>query len=625
MKTVEKKSDIIFASLPPFSDFIARLLKKFGCNVFYISLSGSGQGPELEALRVDRLRKVGIVPLPLESLSHMKEILRCIIDAQNKLQKKTNQFVSPKLLNTFKNLYPKNTDIVSKLFMVVQSIISGQASLIDRVNCWADAYPARKHVLINFDVKGLLTFGLASNVTLFTIPMNPLFKSVSRTVGFFRRCLQFFKHKNDSKTDITISSADLSNTSSSRVVFVTHKGVDYGNLFQKTLFYSDEIDSELHSDNLLHFDYSNFPSPSEKTKWVCLGSERQLFQTGFPHVLFAISRGIVSVRSFSQLIGLLLLSRFYAVFKAYSKKLEVYSSLKLALIDYEILCPKSLLLAFEAKKIKTVAVQERFMAGFYKSLGSILDTYLCGSEYMAEKIKKSSSYHVKDCLSVGQYKSDNLIKAKECSPPQILRAPLAQGCKIITALGFHTHMDWHTSQADPLLNWKAHRHFLENLIQLSKDISNVFIVLRYKMIDWVSPPVFAEVVQEIMSSKNMEISMDYEKNFFSYDLCAHSDLVLAKHTSLGDECLSVGIPVLFHEYSHNTQGLVADAFDYKPTRVMCFNYEELLERTKSILSGDTVTMSEYKHLQNVVFGDLGDGRVRERIHTHINSILEENS
>lgn len=122
----------------------------------------------------------------------------------------------------------------------------------------------------------------------------------------------------------------------------------------------------------------------------------------------------------------------------------------------------------------------------------------------------------------------------------------------------------------------------------------------------------------------MTISMDYEKTYISYDLCAHSDLVIAKHTSLGDECLSVGIPVLFHEYTHNTERLVADAFDYNPSKIMCFNYQELKERVQIVLSGTPNAMTEdYEYLKNVVYGGLGDGKVRERIHAHIEEMLSE--
>jgi len=255
---------------------------------------------------------------------------------------------------------------------------------------------------------------------------------------------------------------------------------------------------------------------------------------------------------------------------------------------------------------------------------TILSSYLCSSQYAADSMKLSPLYSINHFLPVGQYRSDNLLIAKKSQPPQVLEAPIAKGRKIITALGFHTHMEWQKSQTDPLLNWKAHKNFLDNMIRLSSEIPDVFIVLRYKNVDWISLPAFAEAVQKINSCDSITISTDYNKALVSYDLCAHSDLVIAKPTSIVDECLSVGIPVLIYEYSHNTQRIIADIIDYSPSKIMCFNYQELLERAKIILSGNPNAMThEYDYLKTVVYGGLGDGGVKDRIHAHIEKILSE--
>lgn len=303
----------------------------------------------------------------------------------------------------------------------------------------------------------------------------------------------------------------------------------------------------------------------------------------------------------------------------------MYPDLKLALIDYEILCPKELLLAFESKGIKTVATQERFILAFEKMWVSFfINHYYCGSPFAAEAMKRSPLIRVDHFIPVGQYRSDNLLELKRSPPPKILKEPLAKGLKIITALGFHVRTEWQTSQVDLLLNWKAHQHFLNDMIRLATDMPDAFIILRYKMIDWMELPIFTETIQKIKSTDNLIISTEYDANLVSNDLCAHSDLVIAKHNSLADECLSVGIPVLFHEYAHNTNRIMADSFDYSPTRVMCFNYEELRQRAQIILTGSPNEMTEdFEYLRNVVYGGLGDGRVRERIRNHLEKSLAE--
>ena len=566
------------------------------------------------------------MPLPLEFLPHLDGILESYNDPDNNSQKRAGQLAPAKLLRTFEALYPNNADVVNKLRAAVQSMNAVQVATVGRMNCWARAHPDRRHWLIYPGGGGLLAYDLASNVRLLIVPIGAMFRGVAALAQIFRNFSKAVAGTKARKASPAVAAAlDSPHASASRVVFVTHAGLSYGKLFEKTLFYSARTDSELHPENLLHFDYCGVPGPSGKIRWVYLGSERQTFWTWLRHALIGIGRGIVHVRSFPQIIGLLLLSRFYADFMSYSKKLEADPELKLALIDYEILCPMALLLALDARNIKTVAVQERFSGAFYATKGgAVLNTYLCGSEYVAGLMRKSPAYHVDHCLPVGQYRCDSLLAARHSPPPRVLQEPVAQGRKIITALGFHTHIEWYNSQCDPLLNWSAHRQFLEDIIRLAREIPDIFVILRFKMVNWVSLPVFAEVVREIEASENMTISMDYEKSFFSYDLCAHSHLVIAKHTSLGDECLAVGIPVLFHEYTHNTERLVADAFDYSPARIMCFNYQELRERAQVILGGETHAMTpDYEYLKNVVFGGLGDGKVRERIHAHVESLLKE--
>ena len=619
------RADIIFATLPAYLDFLSRILKGVGSRVFYLSLLSPGQSVQAERRRADVLREAGIMPLPLDNLPRLTGVLESLSDPERKLQDRTNQIAPARLLAAFAGLYPNNADVARKLRIAVQSMSAGQVLTVGQVNCWARAHQGRNHLLIYPSVRGLLVFGLVSNVRLLVVPVSLLVEPLLAVAQVVRKIFRsMLSPPARNEYPVVTTPLDTGVAQTSRAAFVTHAGLSYGNLFQKTLFYSDRADSELHPSNLLHFDYCGIPCPSEKIRWVSLGSERQALNEGLYHALVGIVRGAVGVRSFSQIVGLLLLARLYAIFMAYLRKLEAYPDLKVALIDYEVLCPKALLIAFESRSIKTVATQERFIGGFYEIAGTIVNSYLCGSEYVAEFMKKSSTYSVDHYVPVGQYKSDHLLAARQSSPPLALQAPITQGRKIITALGFHTHMDWYSSQSDPWLNWTAHRHFIEDMIRLSRDIPNIFIIIRYKAVDWLSLPVFSEVVREIEFSGNVVISDDYEKSFVSYDLCANSHLVIAKHTSLGDECLAVGIPVLFHEYTHNATRLVANAFDYSPTRIMCFSYQELLARVKIILSGDPHAMTpDYEYLKSVVYGGLGDGKVRERIHTHIESLLSE--
>ena len=49
----------------------------------------------------------------------------------------------------------------------------------------------------------------------------------------------------------------------------------------------------------------------------------------------------------------------------------------------------------------------------------------------------------------------------------------------------------------------------------------------------------------IYGPTNLTISDNYKESHYSYKLCANADLVIAKHTSIADECLASEIPVIF--------------------------------------------------------------------------------
>ena len=127
------------------------------------------------------------------------------------------------------------------------------------------------------------------------------------------------------------------------------------------------------------------------------------------------------------------------------------------------------------------------------------------------------------------------------------------------------------------------------MIALSQKLENTFIVLRYKIINWVENEYFKKTFDKIHHCENIILSNNYEEDYYSYKLCAHADLIIAKATSIADECLSVGIPVLFHEY---TQKIISNIPNYLPQELMCYNFEELYQKSKTILFSDHSELEE---------------------------------
>ena len=109
------------------------------------------------------------------------------------------------------------------------------------------------------------------------------------------------------------------------------------------------------------------------------------------------------------------------------------------------------------------------------------------------------------------------------------------------------------------------------------------------------------------------ISNNY-KSFYAYKLCANADLVIAKHTSLADECLTKEIPVLFHEYTHNLTKMVSVIFNYSSSELMCSNFEELLERSKSLLFDSSSKLkNEIAALNKTIYHVKERGNIKNKI------------
>ena len=68
-----------------------------------------------------------------------------------------------------------------------------------------------------------------------------------------------------------INDKDLNELTKRTVAFIPHKGLLYGTkLYEKSLYYSDNKDSCFNKYNILHLDYSNYPSPDKDIYWICL-------------------------------------------------------------------------------------------------------------------------------------------------------------------------------------------------------------------------------------------------------------------------------------------------------------------------------------------------------------------
>jgi len=321
------------------------------------------------------------------------------------------------------------------------------------------------------------------------------------------------------------------------------------------------------------------------------------------------------VRSLSNVAGVLFLAAFYSRYTNYLYNISKVPLPRFALIDYEILCPKPLLIAFEVLGVETIATQERYITQYYSAFGVFLDNYMCASTISLEEFENNDSYVINSLMAVGQYRSDFLLTEEECLVPDELLGVVASNNKLIVALGFHTYLHCSESEVHTLLSWNAQISFLKDMIRLANEVENSFVIVRFKNIEWMENGFFRNVIAEINSMDNICVSKEYSIVNYPYVLCSHADLVIAKHTSLGDECLSRKIPVIFYDYGHNHNNIVSPMYDYNGSEIVCHDYNSIYDITRKIIVNENMDMFDeiYK-----IYNGFGDGSVRQRIHKILN-------
>ena len=597
--------NIIFSEINKVTYYFALLIRFFGIAVFFIDIADNISETSLKKL-VSRK----ISPLPIEKLPSIGDISPYSKGFNTFIYKHLVGYLNQGLFLSQEPLYQNINDLYKKILIIIKSKIDVRA--IYKANLWAETYPNDSHIL--FLSKLSATSEKRRNVfTSNVFVLLDLFCVIPyKAFIYIFKNLKLGHNKLNSRNEVNNQTEY-----NEKFGFVVHKGLD-DELNNKNHYYRDSIDSDLHKNNILHITYSGDLFKIENKNLKVLNISSKKYITYLKHFIKSFVKGFPHIRNVNNFIVLLHLSSIYSKYEQYKLILASYNQLRAVFIDFDILCVKELLLAFESRSIKTIAFQERFLMTFNNSFGVFLSHYLCASSFTMHQLQHSESYCVQNYYPVGQYRSDELFK--DYNPPDIIR-PYIDKKKIVAVLGFHAANSKHHSLSHPLINWTASEHFLKDIISLAQTYDNALFVLRYKMLDWCNLPFFNSILKKVDLTPNILFLDKYNEDFLSYKLCKYSDLVIAKHTSIGDECLSVGIPVLFHDYSHNCDNQVSNIFSYPNFDIMCSNYEELTHRVAKVLNQDEDYLESFIKLKSMYFEDFGDGKVVDRANNIIDSII----
>ncbi|TGK78468.1 hypothetical protein EHQ24_18130 [Leptospira noumeaensis] len=607
--------DIIFSELTIVSSFFAILIRIFFRKVYYLKLTSKNS----EKL-ANFLKKVGVIALPIAELKKISTFADADSDPNGYSWSWLDQKLQHLQLDKLGNLFPNVKNLDEKICLYLLDFVALKlTSLGSKLIFWRENFPERKIILVSFSIEDFSIPKLPTNCIRLVIPFPNL-------IGYFNFIFKVILSVFLKVRSLVSKKPNLNEKfrpephfgwEKYEHAYVTHSGLKYGSLYEKSLYYSD-TDSFFEPKNLVHFDYSGYNSPSEELPWFKLTPAKRLSLKD----IISISLKLVYILNFLSIrlsylsvkIRILILA---LKFTAHKNDLSSFKQLKQAYIDYDIICPKSLILALESHGVLTIGVQERFVYTYYKSATVILDQYLVSGLDSQLVMEKSKNYFFTNSIPVGQYRTDEFFRKY---PKSANEDSLGDYNKRILVLGYHCDMTWVESQVNPLLNWQAQAHFLNEIMDLATEFKDSLFTLRYKMIDWLELPYFFQVKLRLKEFKNIIFSYEYGISFYSYYLAQNSDIIIGKHTSLMDEAISVGKPVLVHDYTHNIKSIIGDTFDYFGSGIICKNFDTFRDRLRLLVEDDSDLKLEIKKVSTKLYGELSDGKVKERVHLAIKSM-----
>ena len=327
-----------------------------------------------------------------------------------------------------------------------------------------------------------------------------------------------------------------------RVVYFPHQGMIYGNLFRKDYLYEPCSNSPLHPCHVLHVELE---APSDaivdhykhaEVPWRVISLTGNHLRSA---VLFFVHCS--KLREFRELhwpFLLLLLTAGFHVFCRYRAYVQAadFRPGSVAVIGYDYLFPRPLALALQACGLQLVAAQERMLTAYFRNFNIIVDRYLVGGPAVAKQIAENPFCAVSQIDCIGLWRSDLVNKRR------------IRDRTFVLVLDYHSSRNW-WDDIYPLTSRTANKAFYFDIIRLALDRPNIDFLVRGKNIDWLDDPFFADVAVMIDLVPNLDVDRTYSELNRSYNLAGEADCIVAKHTSLGDECLAVGKPVVFHDWS----------------------------------------------------------------------------
>jgi hypothetical protein len=409
-------------------------------------------------------------------------------------------------------------------------------------------------------------------------------------------------------------------TREARVLYLPHKGISYGGLFDKSQYYVDEPGHALERHNILHVELPEFMSAEEYANVVEGYRSR-----GYRHAGLYLKFGKLSLRTLAGVmqslpshslssillfIGAVVLARRV---DAWRNGLVQFPAARLALVHFEFIAPRPLRYALQSCGIRVVSLQERHIAVSRKSHSQILDGYLVQSERCREWSNQNPFSVIAKIDVVGDYHAAHLKRLRAA------RQPASQF--LVACYDFHSVADPVENAQLAFNNWKNNSRFYEAVEAAAQRFPVAKFVIHAKDGGWMELPFFQPLAKRITQLPNVEIVRKRVLDS-GYRLAAAADCILARYTSLVDQAMAAGIPSLIYEEVWRDHRCVSWWRDYNGYPVFVRSHPELLDRMTDIMERNNyMAPAQFQALRQGYY-DLDPGSANARIRAALERWLE---
>ena len=408
-------------------------------------------------------------------------------------------------------------------------------------------------------------------------------------------------------------------------LFFPHKGIWYGEMFVKDHFYSSIPESPFHPSKILHMSLG-------EDKFLLKRSFQYYKEKNIPYADWADVTGlsikeklVMCIRISSKLLASTWkdwdVSVFVAVIRTHIAvqsnmlRLQQFPKLKNVLVGYDILFPLELSLACKEMNITTVAVQERMISAWW-TWPLLIDHYFIYGSAASKILDKRFNGLIKHKYEIGPIRLAD--HQKTFDKKEELKVMLPDYKWRVLVLDFHSSLGWYNNGRCLGNNWRNNLRFYKDIINLCDHFPQAYFMIKGKNNDFLNIPYFSEIKTRTKQTPNCMVVKDYEQ-WTPFTSSAISDIAVAMHTSLGDEMLALGKPVIFYDFF----GFPSQIIDYG-SELIAHTYEDLIRKLERYFHDPKAYNNELNPVRKK-FYTVPDIPVKELLHGKLNEIYDKNS